>query len=395
MSYAIFRTQKMQSNVIEKCQKHNQRENKYYSNEDIDLFRTRFNYDLHNNKKINYKTEIEKKIKERYKGKKNIRKDAVVNIECVITSDDKFFKSIGESETKRYFEESYKFVSNHFGTDNIVYATVHLDETTPHMHLGVSPITKDGRLCAKDWLDGKKKLKELQDSFHSYVTSKGFNLERGISSEETQARNINKQKYKKQLTKDLGEINKELEEKKAMYLEINKHLHKNHMNLIDIDKIECEDIITLFSKDLENVKVKRNDFEELKILARKSVEQQNLYRLSKDEIEELRRANKSLREEKDYYYNKCNSIKREYSNELSKKVRDIKKYNFELFDEIKLRDVMLLDCMSFIDEIGMSEDFYVYREELINKRQKEAQKTRRRSIENNKTVSKEYSGLEI
>ena len=56
MSYAIFRTQKMQSNVIEKCQKHNQRENKYYSNEDIDLFRTRFNYDLHNNKKINYKT---------------------------------------------------------------------------------------------------------------------------------------------------------------------------------------------------------------------------------------------------------------------------------------------------------------------------------------------------
>ena len=52
----------MQYNVIEKCQKHNQRENKYYSNEDIDLFRTRLNYDLHNNQNINYKSEIDKKI---------------------------------------------------------------------------------------------------------------------------------------------------------------------------------------------------------------------------------------------------------------------------------------------------------------------------------------------
>lgn len=395
MSYAIFRTQKMQSNVIEKCQKHNQRENKFYSNEDIDLFRTRLNYDLHNKQNINYKSEIDKKIKERYKGKKSIRKDAVVNIECVITSDEKFFKSIGSSETKRYFEEAYKFVSHTFGTDNIVYATVHLDETTPHMHLGVTPITKDGRLCAKDWLDGKKKLKELQDNFHSYITSKGFNLERGISSEKTEAKNINKREYKKQLAKDLNEINKELEEKRAMYLEINKSLHKNYMNLIDIDKIECEEIITLFSKDLENVKIKKDDFKELKILARKSVEQQNLYNLSKNEIEELRRANKSLREEKEYYYNQCNSIKRKYTNELKENIQDLKKDNFKLLSEVKLRDVMLSDYRSFIDKIGMSEEFYIYRDKLIN----QSGKSQKKNIESDKEkinkISKENSGLEI
>lgn len=387
----------MQYNVIEKCQKHNQRENKYYSNEDIDLFRTRLNYDLHNNQNINYKSEIDKKIKERYKGKKNIRKDAVINIECVITSDEKFFKSIGVSETKRYFEEAYKFVSNHFGTDNIVYATVHLDETTPHMHLGVTPITKDGRLCAKDWLNGKKKLKELQDSFHGYITSKGFDLERGISSEETEARNINKRKYKKQLVKDLNEINKELEEKRAMYLEINKSLHKNYMNLIDIDKIECEEIATLFSKDLENVKIKKDDFEKLKILARKSVEQQNLYNLSKNEIEELRRANKSLREEKDYYYNHCNSIKKEYADKLKENIKDLRKDNYELLSEVRLRDVMLSDYRSFIEKIGMSEEFYIYRDKLIEQRDKSQNKNI--NIEADKKIlnkiSKENSGLEI
>ena len=263
------------------------------------------------------------------------------------------------------------------------------------MHLGVTPITKDGRLCAKDWLNGKKKLKELQDSFHSYITSKGFDLERGISSEETEARNINKRKYKKQLVKDLNEINKELEEKRAMYLEINKSLHKNYMNLIDIDKIECEEIATLFSKDLENVKIKKDDFEKLKILARKSVEQQNLYNLSKNEIEELRMANKSLREEKDYYYNHCNSIKREYADKLKENIKDLRKDNSKLLSEIRLRNIMLSDYRSFIDEIGMSEEFYTYRDKLIDKRDK----IQKKNIEADKKVlnkiSKENSGLEI
>ena len=56
--------------MLDKCQRHNQRENKNYSNKEIDLKKTKLNYDLHNNKNINYKNEIDKKIEKSYKGKK-------------------------------------------------------------------------------------------------------------------------------------------------------------------------------------------------------------------------------------------------------------------------------------------------------------------------------------
>ena len=36
------------------------------------------------------------------------------------------------------------------GIENVINATVHMDEATPHMHLGIVPVTEDGRLSAKD-----------------------------------------------------------------------------------------------------------------------------------------------------------------------------------------------------------------------------------------------------
>lgn len=46
-----------------------------------------------------------------------------------------------------------------YGKENLLYATVHMDEITPHMHYGVVPITKDGRLSAKEeeFLDNLQK----------------------------------------------------------------------------------------------------------------------------------------------------------------------------------------------------------------------------------------------
>ena len=62
--------------------------------------------------------------------------------EFIITSDNEFFNSIGEEETKRYFLTAYKFVANYnnLGEDFIVSAKVHNDEATPHMHIVFIPV---------------------------------------------------------------------------------------------------------------------------------------------------------------------------------------------------------------------------------------------------------------
>src|SRR5699024_12445886 len=64
-------------------------------------------------------------------------------------SDRDFFERLDPGEQKRFFEESYKLFSERYGKQNIAYATVHNDEQTPHMHLGVVPM-RDGKLQGKN-----------------------------------------------------------------------------------------------------------------------------------------------------------------------------------------------------------------------------------------------------
>ena len=125
----------------------------------------------------------------------------------MITSDNAFFNKIGLEETKRYFRESYKFVCNYknLGEKYIVSAAVHLDETTPHMHLVYIPVihTKDkegnaiDKICCRDFWKGKDSYRQLQNAFHKYITSKGFDLERGMFVEDTDRKHYTIEEYKK------------------------------------------------------------------------------------------------------------------------------------------------------------------------------------------------------
>ncbi len=76
-------------------------------------------------------------------------KNNTTNVVCelIITSDKEFFQKIGDEETKRYFQTAYNFVANYknLGEKYILSAKVHMDESTPHMHLVFVPVvhTKD------------------------------------------------------------------------------------------------------------------------------------------------------------------------------------------------------------------------------------------------------------
>lgn len=55
---------------------------------------------------------------------------------------------------------------------------VHLDETTPHMHIGIVPFDKDKKLSAKRVFD-RKALLEVQNNLPSILRSQGFDIQRG------------------------------------------------------------------------------------------------------------------------------------------------------------------------------------------------------------------------
>ncbi|MGH0939720.1 MobV family relaxase, partial [Bacillus cereus] len=166
MSYSIIRMQKMKSTAIKGIQFHNQRERESETNPDIDKEKSHLNYDLINGQKqIDYNEKIKQVIENNVTSGKKIRKDAVLLSEFLITSDKEFFDKISPKEQERYFETAHEFLADRYGEKNLIYATVHYDEKTPHMHVGFVPVTEDGRLSAKDFFGQKKQLVSLQDDF--------------------------------------------------------------------------------------------------------------------------------------------------------------------------------------------------------------------------------------
>lgn len=228
MSYSIIRVEKIKSKTnTTGIQKHVQRENKNYNNPDIDFEKTHLNFDLLNEKNINFSEVIEKKIEQNYNQKRKIRLDAVKHIDGIITSDDKFFEQKSDSEIKDFFKNSLEFLEKEYGRENLLYATVHLDEKVPHMHFGFVPLTKDGRLSAKEMLGNKKAMTEFQDRFNDFVNERGFRMNRGtsklISGKEREEINTFKQitSYHKQdmvsKGQELQDMNIELERVKEDY----------------------------------------------------------------------------------------------------------------------------------------------------------------------------------
>src|SRR5699024_3773538 len=139
MSYAVCGMQKVKSAGLKSMQFHNQRERESRTNEDIDRERTHENYDLQNNKNINYNERIKDIIDSQKTDTRKKRKDAVLVNQLLVTSDRDFFERLDPGEQKRFFEESYKLFSERYGKQNIAYATVHNDVQNAHKHLYICP----------------------------------------------------------------------------------------------------------------------------------------------------------------------------------------------------------------------------------------------------------------
>ena len=161
---------------------HNERtKEKYASNPDVDTSRSHLNFHLVTPQR-KYRAEAEKQIAE--VGCRT-RSDSVRVVEALVTASPEFFKGKKKSEVKAYFQEALGFIREHQDPKIIISAVVHMDEKTPHMHLCFVPLTKDGRLSAKEIVGNKKKLTQWQDGFWEHMVKKYPDLERGESASET------------------------------------------------------------------------------------------------------------------------------------------------------------------------------------------------------------------
>lgn len=166
MSYGIVRVQKMTKGAIQGISNHDTRAKESKTNPDIDYEKSKQNYNLSENT-LTYHQKIKERISE-LPLKKAVRKDAIVMAQVLVTSDKSFFDGISQEKQKEFFQDSYNFLAERYGKENIVSAIVHMDEKTPHMHFNFIPVTEDSRLSAKEILTPKT-LGKQHDEFYQQV----------------------------------------------------------------------------------------------------------------------------------------------------------------------------------------------------------------------------------
>lgn len=225
---------KYHKNEVVPIEKENERDEIYQGeNEAIDSTRTRNNYHIVK-RDDGYMEYIKMRLAQE---NKRPRKDAVLMCSFVIGSDGTFFDQLSETQQEDFFTDATMYFAQTYGTENIISAVVHKDETTPHLHLNLIPLT-NGRLCAKN-LFCPKALRELQDNLPKALEAK-WHLKRGesgsqavhLSTAEFKAKKIVEQaeSQAEEITADARAENEDLKEVNA---DMTKRLDKTLQEIND------------------------------------------------------------------------------------------------------------------------------------------------------------------
>ena len=206
--FCIMRTEKRKRTDLGGIQRENTRTATEYNNR-VNPGMDVFNVTLKESN--NWLQDIDNEI--RAAGAKS-RSNSVLALDTIYTASPKFFQGKTNQQNDDFFKDCLQFHQEHFG--HIISAVIHYDETTPHLHVISVPLTKDGRLSARDVIGNKSKMSKTQDSFFEQV-GRGYGLGRGIHMDgQEKKQHISAQEH------ELREIKQEIAREKE-HLEAIEH----------------------------------------------------------------------------------------------------------------------------------------------------------------------------
>ena len=342
MSYAIFRVEPINKlSDLAQIGSHNKREKKAYkSNPDIDITKTKYNIDLvplsekyikgFYNLTKEYKLEHDKRMEimrdDRKKTFIQMVDDSnnVVADELLFTSDFDFFKGMSKKQIKKWADTCMEFVYNDLGytKEQILHATLHMDEKTPHIHCVVVPLIRkfDKRTNTEKWTIPKKQyikdkshLSELQDKYYQSLIYNGFGLERGIKNSDNEHISI------KEFKKITNKLDNRLEKQNYLmtrdYEKLEEKLKTSKPTItgkeVKIDK-DTYDTLNQFMNTSKRVikDIPRNQalFKELNDYTKSYKDLENEKRNIQVEVKKLEYQNEKLQEENNRLHNLIHNI---------------------------------------------------------------------------------------
>lgn len=383
MSYAIFRVEPINKlKDLEQIGAHNTRTKEAYkSNPDIDKSKSINNINLvpithkdyytsYMNLVKDYKKQHDEKQKiERENRKKTFSQmlddsNSVVADELLFTSDKEFFKDMTRNEIIKWAECCMDFVYEDIGYDKwqILNATIHMDEKTPHLHCVVVPLIKkfDKRSNQEKWTISKKQymkdknyLSTLQDKYHERMINNSYDLDRGIKNSDNE--HIDIKQYKK-ITRKLN-------------LEIESKNNKLNNAMEELESKMETNKETIFDKDY--VKIRKDTFDSMKNVieqTKKVAELQPKIQKIYNEVDEyaksykyLEKENINIQKEVKYLKNKNNKLEDEketlisYINTILKAIKDFFRHLLQIGNE-KVKEATTNEIKDYYDNEDFDKD---------------------------------------
>ncbi len=188
-----------------------------------------------------------------------IRSNANIATDLVLTTGNGFYNSLPPQEKEEWIHENINFLNEHFG-NNCLYATLHMDETTPHIHALIVPRfwdedKKKYKLQSNKYFDGIEKMRTWQDKYSQHMNKRFNNLIRGVRG--SKAKHMDIKTYYSLITKKLDLIDDKqvLAYAKHSYL-LEKKVKALEYTLIEIEQNEdTRDLVEKINKLDENNKV--------------------------------------------------------------------------------------------------------------------------------------------
>lgn len=172
--YCIMRIEKRKRQDIGGLQRENNRTATEYNNQvqpGMDIL----NVDLLHSD--NWMQDIQQEID---RAGARTRSNSVVALDTIYTASGDFFKGKSNEENDTFFRDCLRFHQQRFG--HVISAVIHYDETTAHMHVISVPLTRDGRLSARDVVGNRTQMRRIQTEFYEQV-GRGYGLERGVQQD--------------------------------------------------------------------------------------------------------------------------------------------------------------------------------------------------------------------
>ena len=315
-------------------QHHTERfDNKHkHTNESIDPSKSDQNINLRPDLQGTYNQRFNKIMDEHYTGRR--KKDGTpwlssgknasikllqisVNIGEVDDAGKPITKMSDEELVKLYKDDIYPMLEEEYGRENIVGAAIHLDESKPHLHLDVVPLTEDGRLSAKEVVGGKGKMHQNQSRWLEKMQEKRPDLNFVRKKEGVNGLELDKLKELTSQAKD--------EAKKATEEEWNK-LAKVGAKLKE-KAIESE-------KDAKKYKNTLDRFAELLVTREDDIDKREIELDEKeDKLSEREDGLNEREDELNEREDELNKRKQMLSNEVSRKVSERTQARSRALDE--------------------------------------------------------------